>query len=284
MVTAITTIDPRIRNSNSVQANLQLERSFGTASTLAVGYQYLRGLHLILSRNLNVPALTAAEADQLGVANLGRPDPRFANINQYEGAGDSYYSGMTVAFSHQAWRGLALRASYTLSKAIDNAGNFFFSSPQNNFDLRDDRGLSDNDQRHRFVLSGVYTTSARRPLLAGWQLSYIVSYTSALPFNIQTGTDRNNDTNVNDRPAGVGRNTGRGFSAASLDTRLSRSFRLRDRVTLEVMAEAFNTMNRVNRQVPNNIFGPGLAPLPSFGRATSAGDARQAQLGVRVSW
>ena len=36
-----------------------------------------------------------------------------------------------------------------------------------------------------------------------------LAYASAAPFNIVTGADNNNDTTVNDRPAGVGRNSGR---------------------------------------------------------------------------
>ena len=35
------------------------------------------------------------------------------------------------------------RVSYTLSKAIDDAGNAFFFTPQDNSDLRDERGLAD---------------------------------------------------------------------------------------------------------------------------------------------
>src|SRR5205085_12471466 len=121
-------------------------------AALSVGYVHLRGLHLILSRNLNVPRFPASA----GVANLGRPDPNFGNISRYESSGDSYYDGLVVAFNQRATRWASFRVSYTLSKTMDNAGNFFFSTPQNNFDLRDDRGLSDNDQRHRLTVSGVF--------------------------------------------------------------------------------------------------------------------------------
>ncbi len=98
------------------------------------------------------------------------------------------------------------------------------------------------------------------------------------------GTDRNFDTNFNDRPAGVGRNTGRGFDYASLDLRLSKTFRIKDRVSVEALAESFNTLNRANWQLPNNIFGAGATPLASFGRPTAAADPRQIQLGLRVSF
>jgi hypothetical protein len=112
----------------------------------------------------------------------------------------------------------------------------------------------------------------------------IDSYGSALPFNIQTGTDRNNDTNTNDRPAGVGRNTGVGFDFASFDLRLSRRVHLSEQFDLEVIAEGFNLFNQANLQLPNNIFGAGATPLPSFRKPTAAADPRQLQFGLRLSF
>lgn len=284
----VTRIDPRIKSGYGEQANVQLERETRGGS-LSVGYVHMRGLHLILSRNVNAPTLSAAEARRLGVANLGRPDTRWGNVSRYESSGDSYYEAMFVSYNlrSNAWGGL--RVSYTLSKAIDTAGNFFFSSPQDNLNLRDERGLSDNDQRHRLTLSGTLEaprsdTSGLTRSLAGFQLGYIFTYASATPFNVLTGNDRNADTNFNDRPAGVGRNTGRGFDFASLDLRLSRRVRVGERVSLEVIAEGFNVLNRMNYQVPNNVYGTGRAPLPSFGLPTTASDPRQIQLGLRLTF
>lgn len=282
----ITRIDPDIENSYSEQANLQIERALAGNASISVGYLYLRGLHLIMSRNVNVPRFPASA----GVPNLGRPDPNWGNISRFESSGDSYYSGMVVAFNKRAARWASVRVSYTLSKTIDNAGNFFFSTPQNNFDLRDDRGLSDNDQRHRLVISGTFEATQTRSaaglqsLLRGFQLSYIYAYASRLPFNVLTGNDRNFDTNINDRPLGVGRNAGRGFDFASLDLRLSRRFRFTDRVGLEALAEGFNVLNRANFSIPNNTFGTAAIPLPSFGQPTAAFDPRQFQFGLRLSF
>jgi hypothetical protein len=283
----VTRIDPEIKNSYSQQINFQIERELPWDASLSVGYIHLRGLHLILSRNVNVPRFPASA----NVPNLGRPDPNFGNISRFESSGDSYYNALVVAFNKRASKWTSLRASYTLSKAIDDAGNFFFSSPQDNFNLRDDRGLSDNDQRHRLTLSGSIeaprTTdraAAFRRALEGFQLSYIFSYASALPFNTVTGNDRNFDTNFNDRPVGRGRNTARGFDFASLDLRLSRKFRFSERLGLEAIAEGFNVLNRANFQVPNNTFGTGQTPLPSFGRPTAASDSRQIQFGLRLSF
>jgi hypothetical protein len=82
----------------------------------------------------------------------------------------------------------------------------------------------------------------------------------------------------------VGRNTGRGFDYASLDLRLSRRYRFGERTNLEVIVEGFNVLNRANLQLPNNTFGTGASPLPSFGRPTAADNPRQIQFGLRFNF
>ena len=282
----ITRIDPNIETSYSHQANVQLERELPGSAVVSIGYLHVRARHLILSRNVNVPTVPASA----GIPNLGRPDPNWGNISRFESSGNSYYDGMVVSFNKRASRWANVRASYTLSKTIDDAGNFFFSSVQNNFNIRDDRGLSDNDQRHRLVLSGSIEAPEQgkantlHRALRGFQFGYIFTYGSRLPFNVLFGSDRNLDTNNNDRPLGVGRNTGRGFDFASLDLRVSRKFHLTERMDLQLLAEGFNVLNRANFGVPNNTFGPGINPLPAFGQPTAAFDPRQFQFGMRLSF
>lgn len=281
----LTRIDPNIENSYSQQANLQVERELPGNSVVSVGYLHLRTLHIILSRNVNVPTVPPSA----GAANLGRPDPNWGNISRYESSGNSQYNGLIVSFAKRAPRWATVRASYTLSKTIDDAGNFFFSTPQNNFDVRDERGLSDNDQRHRLVFSGAFEAGESRRegfrrVLRGFQLSYIFTYASRLPFNILLGSDRNFDTNNNDRPLGVGRNTGRGFDYASFDLRVRRRLRVTERVSIDVLAEGFNLFNRANYGVPNNVRGSGSVPLATFGQPTLAFDPRQFQFGLKLSF
>jgi hypothetical protein len=281
---SLATIDPNIKVGSALQTNLQVEREVLRRVSVSVGYLHTRGYHIIMQRNLNVPALTAAQ-DPL---NLGRPNPNFANISQYSGQGDSYYDGMTVAVQHRASDWSTLRVSYALSKAIDNTGNAFFNGPQDNFNVRDDRGLSDNDQRHRLTLSGQFAVPRKsnsqgwQTVFQGFQFSPIFSYGSPYPFNVVTGGQTLQTTAA--RPAGVGRNTGVGFNYKDFDFRLSRDFRLKESVRLEAMAEMFNALNRTNLQFPNNTFGTGTAPLATFGKPTAANDPRQMQFGLRLSF
>ena len=287
---SITTIDPQLENAYTQQASLQIERELAANTSLSVGYLHTRGLHIILSRNANVPTLTAAQAAAQGVANLGRPNPNFGNISRYESSGDSYYNALTVSLNRRFRKWAGLRLAYTYSKALDNTGTAFFFTPQDNFNLRDDRGRSDNDQRHVLAVSStlVMPETSRdgvwRRVVAGFQLSPIFRYGSALPFNIVTGGDRNNDTNTNDRPLGVGRNTGKGFDFASFDLRLSRRIKFTERYGLEVIAEGFNVFNRANFQLPNATIGTGTAPNATFGLPTAAADPRQIQFGLRLSF
>ena len=278
LLTNITTIDPNIQGGLGRQVSLQFERQLSAYLSASIGYLHLTGRRIIMSRNLNVPTLTAAEAAAIGDPNLGRADSRFANNAQFQSIGQSQYDGMTLALNGRPGPWGTIRVSYTFSKALDDAGNAFFSSPQDNFDVHDDWGRSDNDQRHRLALSGT------APTFKGVQFAYLFSYASAPPFNVQTGNDRNNDTNANDRPVGVGRNTGEGFDAATLDLRVSRAFTIREPHRLEVIVDAFNVLNRSNFLIPNNAFGTGSVPPPAFGQPTAASDPRQFQIGIRWSF
>lgn len=276
----VISIDPDIESSRSDQFSVQYERQLGANGSASVAYEHLRGHGILVGPNINVPTTTDPT-----VPNLGRPDPRYANNQQYQSIGDSWYNGMTVSLAQRPVSWGSARLSYTFSKALDTAGNFFFFQPQNAHDIGAERSRSDNDQRHRVVLSGTLTTpggrgdTLLRKVMNGWMFSYIYTYNSALPFNIQIPTDRNGDTNFNDRPEGVGRNAGKGFDYRALDLRLSRTFELPSGFSLEAIVDAFNVLNRANYQVPNNII-----TSPTFGRPTAVNDPRQLQLGLRVQF
>jgi outer membrane receptor protein involved in Fe transport len=245
--TNITTIDRDIENSSSTQAMVQYEQQLGATSAASIGVEHLRGRHIIMSRKI-APTLT-----------------------QFQSIGDSWYDGVTIAVTKRPVSWGSVRLSYTFSKGLDTSGNFFFSQPQDANNIAAERGRSDNDQRHRLSLSGTRTLPRR------WLLSYIASYASPLPFNIQLPNDRNADGVFNDRPPGVGRNRGQAFDYRSVDLRVSRTFPLSTHLSIETLLDAFNVLNRANYQVPNNI-----VTSPTFGQPTAVNDPRQFQLGVRV--
>lgn len=285
LVTSITTMEPNIENGRSEQYSLEIERGLSRRASATAGYARLRGHQIIMSRNTNVPTLTSGQAAASGIANLGRPNTNFANISQYESIGDSWFDGLTLSLATRNIDWVSARVSYTFSKAEDTSGNAFFSTPQDNFNVAAEKGPSDNDQRHRLVVSGTLGGQARySPVsraLAGAQFGYVVSFATGVPFNVVAGSDLNNDSTNNDRPLGVGRNSGRQPRTVSVDLRLSRTFALNRRHRLETMLEAFNVFNHVNILGVNNTFGTGVTASPSFRQPTLAGDPRQLQLGVR---
>src|SRR4051812_34865636 len=293
VLVSITNINPNVPNQYNEQAAVQVERAIGSTLSAQAGYSYVRGRGILMSRNVNVPTRTAAQAALLGIPNLGRPNPAFGNISQYDALGDAWLNGLTMSLETRKTSWGAARLSYTLSNAEDTAGNAFFQTPQTQNDILAEKGPSDNDQRHRVVVSGTVgdgSSTRLRRALGGVQIGWVYSYGTALPFNIVTGADNNNDTTVNDRPAGVGRNAGRmpcfadltqACGAATFDVRLSRAFLLSPTNRVEVMLEGFNLFNRANVVNVNNTIGNGATPSATFQQVTAVGDMRQLQLGVR---
>ena len=295
-----TTMAPHMQNAYSEQASLQVEQQIGESGSLGVSYQHMRGLHLIISVNQNTPTCAAT-----GSNNGCRPNASYGNNKQYQSAADSYYDGLSVSYLQRPVRWGSYRVSYTWSKAIDNVGEFFFSSPINNFNLAQDRSLSDDDQRHRVVFDGTIHTSMDAAhdrwshIRNGFLLSGMLQYYSALPFNITTGSNSIQGTAL--RPCvpsvvsctqvlpgtTIGRNAGVGFDSFTMNVRLSRTFRLGERFRLEGIAEAFNALNHRNDLIPNGTFGAGVypvAPAAGFGHATTVGDPRQVQLAMRLTF
>ena len=174
----LTTMDRQMQNAYSQQASVEIERQIGERSTFSVGYQNLRGLHLIVSMNQNVPTCVAS-----GSNNGCRPNPNYANNSRYSSLADSNYNALHVAFVQRPTRWGNYRVSYAYSKSLNNVGEFFFSSPINHYNIWDDYGRSDDDQRHRFVFNGTAQTSADpaknvwEHLSHGFQLSTCCSTT-----------------------------------------------------------------------------------------------------------
>src|SRR5215471_1584169 len=272
---SLTTMDPNMQNAYSRQASIEVEQLLGERTTVSVGYQYTRGVDLIIQINQNVPSCVP-----VGTNNGCRPVSSYANNSQYSPAASSAYHGLHVSLVERPASWGSFRVSYTLSKAMDNVGEFFFSSPIDPFDINKDWGRSDDDQRHRLVLNGVAN-------VYGFQVSGLLQYYSSLPFNITSGVTTIQGTAG--RPivngAFIARNAGDGPDFFSLGARISRSFHVAGRTQIEALAEGFNLTNRQNNVAINGNFGAGTYPTnpsPTFGQVTAVADPRSFQLGVRM--
>jgi hypothetical protein len=250
-------MDRHLQNAYSRQASVEVEQQLSTRATVSVGYQYLRGVNLLMSINQNVPTCLAT-----GSNNGCRPVASYANNSQYSSAGDSDYHGLHVSFT-QPGRWGHYRLSYTLSKSMNNVGEFFFSAPIDPFDLSRDWARSDDDQRHRLVISGAVQTSTA-PARNGWeyltngfQFSGMLQASSALPFNITSGATTLQGTAGRPLVDGefIERNAGVGTAFLNVNARISRAFRVKGRLRLEALVEGFNLTNHVNVVTRNTSFG-----------------------------
>ena len=121
------------------------------------------------------------------------------------------------------------------------------------------------------------------------RLATVLMLASGTPFDVTTGSDDNHDLNVNDRPAGVRRNTGMGPGLAQVDLRFTTILRAprppsadpestkRDFLdNLELNLDIFNALNALNA---NTVVGVITSPL--FGRPAAVRAARSMQLSLR---
>ncbi|MBK5255442.1 MAG: hypothetical protein JJE39_05365, partial [Vicinamibacteria bacterium] len=252
------------------------------------GYSYVKGLGLIMQINQNVPSCVA-----VGGNNGCRPNPNYADNTQYSSAGESNYHGLHLSLRLLPTRWGSARISYSYSKSMNNVGEAFFNGPIDTFDLSKDWGRSDDDQRHRLALSGAIHTPKEPSsttwgrITHGFQLSAMLQYYSALPFDITSGV-----TTVQGsagRPivngAFIERNAGVGSDFFSLNARVTRTFEVTERVQFEAIAEAFNLTNRRNDLTRNTRFGSGAYPhnpSPTFNQITAVGEPRGFQFGLRL--
>ncbi|MBL8149174.1 MAG: TonB-dependent receptor [Blastocatellia bacterium] len=295
--------DPNFRNSYTQQATFGVDYKIGANTIIAANYNYVRGIKLLSERNIN-PIVRPLPNDpgllQSGI--IGRVDPTRGNVNEIGTFTDSYFHSGTFSIGHRILNRLDLRAHYTLSKAIDNIIDFrtdIVDAPNNPLRPDLERGLSLLDVRHRFVLSGTFSSAGlKNPFLRNFQISTITSFESGKPFNLIAGADLNNDgvAPPGDRPLGIARNAGITPDFANVDLRIARAFPVAENVKLEGLIEFFNLFNRTNISDLNRVFAPDLNGnfnLPALddgrfsapaNRFTGAFPPRRIQLAVRLTF
>jgi outer membrane receptor protein involved in Fe transport len=227
---------PGLPNPYSELGSLSVEQALPFQTTLTGEYQYVHGVKLGRSSNINLAApvvLTSANAVSIGISSptaqqLGRPvfttarlNPALDAINQFASSGNSTYNGATITLNRQFQDDLQVLAGYTFSKTIDDA-SYDLERPQNPYAPGDERGLSLQNQRHRFTLSGLWligpdlgdpADAAKNanpgPImkaLTGLEFAPIVSIASGFRANPVTGLDSNREHiyPFAARPAGYG--------------------------------------------------------------------------------
>jgi TonB dependent receptor len=293
----------------SQQASFGVERAVTSSLSVSASYIYVHTSRLPVAIDANLlPAPVVG-----GIRNWNAPscsanpfscfvNPLISQNNVYSSVGAALYQGGILELKERFNTHINLIANYTISKAIDNVTDFNSDyAPFDQTNLNGDRGLSEFDQRHKIVVASVLSSPWKPWYITGFELSPIFRYNSGHPFNLLAGSDVNGDRHfTNDRPIGIGRDTGIGPSYYSLDLRLSRNIRFGgDRYNLQLMAEAFNLANHTNYASLNNIVGanytgpaqphgfvapPALTPGGTPLAFTSDYSKREIQLGARFAF
>ena len=200
--------------------NFNVERQIGSKSVVEVAYVGSKGTKLLTARDINQPQPSVLPP---GLPFVPRPDPRFDDIDLLESRANSNYNALQMRFQQRLTRGFSALASYTWSKSIDDASNFFTSAgdpnfPQNSYNVAAERGRSNFDVRHRLSVSYSYALPFRHAdglagkLVNGWETFGIVQLQTGRPFTVallseidNSGTGRSIlGFGANDRPNLVG--------------------------------------------------------------------------------
>jgi carboxypeptidase family protein len=318
-------LDPNLKTGYAHQASVGIERSLGADLALSVNGVYVRGFNQpgTIDYNPVLPSTLGANrrpddlpcaANPLAACVNGGIAGTSASILQYTSFAQTWYKGMTVSLAKRPTARYQFLLSYTLSKAEDTSTDFQSNFiVQNNglgrnpndklglplgFDPNSERGPATQDQRHRFVFSGVYL------LPADVQFSGIITAASGRPFTPLAGADLNGDGNGGAFPSdrarvnpaaestSVGRNSETTAAQINVDVRVSRKFALGGKASLEAILDAFNLFNRDNFFEDTNqgsfaIFGTGAYPanpLPTYGRYTQTLPPRQIQVAAKINF
>jgi hypothetical protein len=209
----LTIIDPAFKDATIQHYGLEIQYQRSNC-LVSLAYAGARGTHLAVSRGNNQPALASPANPVNGlttnsVANAAERVPFLGVaplVFRVESSGTSDYNSLQATINKRLSHRLQFLAAYTFSKSIDTAGDSlgspalgFFGAPivgeqvfNSQNDVAAQRGLSDFDRRHRFVLS--YTWELPQPanhhrfssstLVEGWAISGVVMLQSGLPFSI----------------------------------------------------------------------------------------------------
>jgi hypothetical protein len=297
----INIIDNDLQNPMVQQFNLGVQQQFLKNYVIKADFVHNLGTHFIIGRPLSPPVFNPV---------VGGPDV----VKNLESSVNTKYDALLLTVHKQLANHVGFDASYTLAKAFNYANDDqipFANGPLDPNNLGREYGPTPNDQRHRFVFSGLFE------LPYGFRVAPIWTIASGVPMDILV-PDASTRVPEFQRNAG-----GRAFHSASdlnaaltninaglpvaeqlplvspdaqfndsfnsLDLRFSKAFSIRERVSIEGMVEVFNLFNVTNilgmsnqnysgfsnvlvRDSSDHRGDPGYLRSSSFGRpVTTAG-------------
>ncbi len=262
------------------QWNVQLQRTLGSNNMLSVAYVGTSSDKLMTYYNMNRQTFNQP-------SNTKR-FPNLNNVNVEASIGSSNYNSLQTRFERRLSQGLQSSVSYTWSHTIDNSPDAYDNSNDrvdiNYFSL--ERGNSSFDMRHLFVWETLYELpfgkgkrfgggwpSVVDSVLGGWQMNWIVTAQSGMPFDVILNGNPNtrpdligdpytnqnvhafwfnkaafaapptNASGVFVRPGNVHRNMMYGPGHAWGDFSVFKNFKVRERFNTQFRAQFYNITN-----------------------------------------
>lgn len=201
----------RFVSPSTQQWNLMIERSLHHSWVAKLGYVGTKSTHLRETRDAiqsydvrnNPITITATNGMTYTIT-----ENTAANINARSRAiglgvggyqlfaddANANYHSLQAVLTHHYANGLQVETAYTWSKTIDetSTGNTAFNTAVNDqTSLKDSRGLSDFDRRHRLTIEYLYelpllksSQGLTKALLAGWTASGVTTFQSGTPFTV----------------------------------------------------------------------------------------------------
>ncbi len=341
----LTIAQQKLRTPYAQHYNLGIQHQLPGRMLLDVSYVGTSGTKLPRFRQINQAFITKQQIDQLtpdvvtrmeiigippGAAQflydnqlwgaipsvVRTPYFGYAQLFQAEDVVSSNYNSLQAKLDKRFSNGLSFLASYTWSHSIDGASVFFGSGanattifPQDNYNLRGERGNSDFDIRHRLSWSFTYELpvlhSVPKLLGEGWQVGGILTVQTGQPFSVLTGKGLSGTGLGNDRPDLVGdpnarphtvqkwfntsafvdnqpltfgtagRNIVLGPGYRDFDFSILKNMKFGEAVNAQFRAEFFNITNHPSFGLPSNI-----SAAPSFGALFTTPDAAQNNVGL----
>ncbi len=184
---APTVVDPNFKNSYIQSYNLNIQQQISGKWSMMLGYFGSQGRHLRTRVNLNqIIALPNVRPFQNPTCSGCPPPVVLGNISDNMSIGNSSYNALWLSSEMRPWHGLQFNASYTYSKSLDfTSQNGQGIVIQNSLNPAGDKGVSDYNARHRFVISSLYELPFKgNRFFEGWQVGGIVSDQSGNPVNL----------------------------------------------------------------------------------------------------
>jgi hypothetical protein len=214
-------VSPNFYNPYSQQASLRVQREFSRNQVLSVAWVYTHGVGLFANQNTNpyiqnlvdgfsaggfnfpgFPSLAPSGAKPLaasacpGVAdNNAACTGRLNNegiVGSRANTAESEYNSLQVHYQARLFNQLSVGASYTFSKALDNASEIFgFTEPEvpeDPFNLKNERGYSLFNRPQVFSMNFVWDIPVFKEqrgivghVVGGWQFNGV--------YNLASGQD-----------------------------------------------------------------------------------------------